>query len=364
MSLSMVLLIACAILLLALFSPTAQAAGCSNEAIRAEQGQAALALSDCRAYELVSPGSIPSVTEDGKLEFGGGKASPGGEALSYFSRYPAQGSQTSSETWLTRRTASGWTVASVDPQMTPSPSKIGLCQSGVALSEDLDAYLLSAGGEIYSTKLPGVNGECGMPAEELVPGEPRGFANLYLRREDEPYALVNQAPAEESPANATFQAGSADLSRVVFSENAQLTPEAPPGFNLYVWADGVVRLVGVLPSGAAVPAKLGASTENWGEGSGGHLMGLAPVSHAVSADGERIYFEANGNLYLRENAGQAPAAEANCKTTSEPGLACTWQLDVTKGLGESGGGVFQFASRDGKRVFFTSDHKLMPSSKA
>jgi hypothetical protein len=162
-----------------------------------------------------------------------------------------------------------------------------------------------------------------------------------------------------TPANATFQAASSDLSRVVFSEAAELTPESVPGSNLFVWSEGSVRAIGILPNGEHVPAKLGAATREWGAGDlSGPLQGLAPVSHAVSADGESVFFEANGGLYLRENAGQAPAAVADCRTTSEAGLACTLQLDRSVGAGSDGGGVFQFASRDGNRVFFISDHAL------
>jgi hypothetical protein len=333
---------------------SAQAA-CPNEAIRAEQGAAALNLPDCRAYELVSPGSSPSLTKESTLEFGGGKASPDGNALSYYSRYPARDSLTSSETWLSRRSASSWSIKSLDPQLTPSPTKNAECQPGVALSENLDAFLLSAGGEQESAGVFNPTGECGRPAEELVAGEPIGYSNLYLRRGEEPYVLVNPPPAGTSPANATYQAASSDLSRIVFSESAPLTPEAPSGSNLFLWADGTVRLVGILPDGEPVPAKLGAATRNWGEP--GTLAGLAPVSHAVSADGERVFFEANGNLYLRENASQDAAAVTDCRTSTSD-LACTLQLDRSLGAGASGGGVFQFASRDGDRVFFTSDHAL------
>jgi hypothetical protein len=353
------LCVSCAALLLTFYlAPSAQAATCSNEAIRAEQGAAALSLPDCRAYELASPGSIPSLSKLSTLDFGGGKASPEGNAISYFSRYPAVGSQTSSETWLSRRTANGWTLTSLDPQLTPAPTENAICQPGVSLSEALDAFLLSAGGDLESVEVS-ASGECGIPAKELVPGEPSGYANLYLRRGDGPYALVNPTPVGVTPANATFQAASSDLSRVVFSEAAELTPESVPGSNLFEWSDGSVRAIGILPNGAHVPAKLGAATREWGGGElSGPLLGLAPVSHAVSADGERVFFEANGNLYLRENAGQAPAAVADCRTTSEPDLACTLQLDRSIGAGSDGGGVFQFASRDGSRVFFTSDHAL------
>ncbi len=355
----LVLCALCAALLLAAFlAPSVRAAPCPNEAIRAEQAPAALALSDCRAYELASPGSTPSLSKLSTLDFGGGKASPDGEAISYFSRYPAEGSRTSSETWLSRRTASGWTVESLDPQLTPTPTEDAICQPGVALSEALDAFLLSAGGDLESVVVD-ASGECGVPSEELVPQEPRGYANLYLRRGSSPYTLVNPAPVGVTPANATFQAASSDLSRVVFSETATLTPDSISGSNLFEWADGTVRAIGILPSGAHVPAKLGAATRDWGDDElGGPLLGLAPVSHAVSTDGERVFFEANGNLYLRENAGQAPAAVANCRTTTEIGLACTLQLDRSLGAGSDGGGVFQFASRDGDRVFFISDHAL------
>jgi hypothetical protein len=349
----------CAALLLASSTvPSAQAATCANEAIRAEQGSAALALPDCRAYELVSPGSNPSLTKFSTFESGGGKASPDGNAISYATRYPAAGSLVSSETWLSRRNTGGWVVTRLDPQLTPSPTKRAECEPGVALSEDLSSFLVSAGGDLESAEAP-APGECGVPAEELVPGEPRGFSNLYLRRASAPYVLANPAPIGVTPANATYQAASADLGRIVFSEQAMLTSESAPGSNLFEWADGVVRAIGVLPSGEHVPAELGAATRDWGgTESSGWLMGLAPVSHAVSADGERVFFEANGNLYLRENAGQAPAATVNCRTTTEPDLACTLQLDVSFGAGLSGGGVFQFASRTGDRVFFTSDHAL------
>lgn len=363
----LVLCVSLAALLLTLsVVPSARAEVCPNEAIRSEQGAAALALPECRAYELVSPGSIASLSQTSVVENGGGKASPDGEALSYFSRYPATGSNTSSETWLSNRTAAGWTVTAVDPQMTPNPSKAS-CSPGVSLSETLGAFIFSAGGELQSSE-ENRTGECGVPMEELVPGEPRGFANLYLRREGGSYELVNPAPLGISPANATFQAASADLSHVVFHEEAELTSNSAPGSDLFEWSEGTVRAIGILPNGEAVPATVGAGSKNWGEFHGLPLSeyGLAPVSHAMSADGERVFFEANGGLYLRENAGQAPAAEANCLTTSEPELGCTVQID--RSFGESapgpGGGVFQFASRDGSRVFFTSDHALTGSATA
>src|ERR1700743_835372 len=67
---------------------SAEAAGCTNEAIRSAQGQAALALPHCRAYELVTPGAQPFIAIGGGLN--GPLASTTGNALFYDTRYPAQ----------------------------------------------------------------------------------------------------------------------------------------------------------------------------------------------------------------------------------------------------------------------------------
>jgi hypothetical protein len=352
-----------AALLLALCSSSVRAAVCVNEAVRAEQGPAALALPECRAYERVSPGSTPAVAAN-NLAVNGGKASLGGGAIAYFSRYPAEGAQNSSEVWLSKRTAAGWTITFVQPQATPAPTQNAICAPGTAFSEFLDVSLLAAGGDLESIEEVH-NGECGGPEEELVPGEPRGFANLYLRHGTDPYVLVNSPPAEVTPANATYQAASPDLSHIVFSESATLAPGSTSKSNLFEWSEGTIREIGILPNGEHVAAKLAAPTAVWGAISPDPQKGLGQVAHAVSVDGERVFFSANGGLYLRENAGQPPAANGNCATTSELAQACTLRLDVSKGgVDGPGGGIFQFASRDGGRVFFTSDHRLLPTSSA
>jgi hypothetical protein len=345
----------------------ASAAACPNESIRSEQGPPASALPECRAYELVSPGQNPYLLSP-ENNIGGGKAASSGSSLAYNTVYPASGSNLNSGTWLSRRSDNGWTLTAAIPQVLPTNTKEGECTPAVAFSENLETQLLWAGGDLSLVPHLG-KGECGLLSDEIIHGEPRGYANLYLRHDETPYTLVNTPPAGVIPGNATFQAGSSDLSRVLFSEDAKLTPEAPAGFNLFEWDGETVHLIGILPNGEPVSATLGAGTENWAKAAGSEggvasSAGLAPVTHAVSADGEMVYFEANGNLYLRENAGQPPAVDQNCKTTTELSNACTLQVDLSLGKGESGGGIFMFASRDGKRVFFTSDHKLTASSGA
>jgi hypothetical protein len=347
----------------------ALAAGCANEAIRAEQGAAALALPDCRAYELVSPDNTPLVL----AERGGGevpnplsatapygmRAADNGDAMAYLSYYPFEGSPSSGFFVRSRRDTTGWRLEAMSPQVLPgASSRFGCEGTTLDYSEDLNASVLTIGRDIQE-EFPD-SSFCGQPQEKLVPDEPSGFANL-LRREapESPYQLVNLTPPTASPANAQFQDASADLSHVVFSEETRLTPDAPLGNDLYMWVRGAVRLVSVLPDGTPVPGDL----VRTGEGE----QSSAPFTHAVSSDGERIFFYAQGNLYLRENAGQVPAASPNCliSESSEPGLACTLQVDAPSQTSDpSGGGVFQYASADGSRVFFTDDNRLTGASTA
>jgi hypothetical protein len=341
----------------------AAAADCSNEAIRADQG--ALALPECRAYELITPGSTPLVSSSGDVNFGV-RAAGDGNAIAYFSYYPFQGATSSGFFFRARRNPGGWSLEAMSPQVLPGASTQVICDAAeLNYSEDLLASVLRIGRDIKE-ELPGAS-FCPQPQDELVPGEPRGFANLLRRAAPgAPYELVNQTPEGASPANAQFQDASDDLSHIVFGEDAQLTPEAPLGYNLYLWAGGTVRLVSFLPNGTPVRGDLAGATKHFtpGGAAGGTTNGTAPITNAVSSNGERVFFYANGNLYLRENAAQPPAATPACGA-SEPGFACTRQIDRSFGEGSSGGGVFQYASADGSRVFFTDESKLtLPSSAA
>lgn len=339
----------------------AHAAGCANEAIRVEQGLAAVALPECRAYELVSPGGNPLVGEAGEVYFGA-KAADDGDAMAYFSYYPFQGSPSSGRFVRSRRGAAGWWLEAMSPPAVPGASESVLCEATeLNYSENLSASVLKIGRDLKEQFPQG--SFCEQPQEQVVPGEPRGFANLLRRgAPDAPYELVNLTQTDAPPANSQFQDASEDLSHIVFGEDSQLTPEAPPGYDLYLWTGGALRLVTFLPDGTPVRGDLAGATQHRTAGipQGGTVTGTAPFTHAVSEDGERVFFYAEGNLYLREDAGQPPAARPNCRI-SEPGLACTLQIDVTQGgLGSPGGGVFQYASGDGSRVFFTSDHALTP----
>src|SRR4029077_18445961 len=113
---------------------------------------------------------------------------------------------------------------------------------------------------------------------------------------------------------------------------------------------GAVHLVTILPDDKTpVQGSLAGATTNGIEGP----HNLANVRFAVSANGSRVFFQAGGDLYVRENGDQEQSpldAEGDCV---DPAKACTLQVDASQGSGPGGGGVFLAANASGSEVFFT-----------
>lgn len=323
---------------------------CANAAIRAEQGVSALALPECRAYEMVSAlDAHPNVTNAlPKIGAGQGaseaEAGAGGGILVYKSYYPPSGAPSLVETFAVERSALGWRTQSLGPSLGPEP--LGACFEHRFFS----ASLL---GEVVSTLPKG----CQEDEPPVAAGEPGSAKNLLVRKEGSAsYQLVDVTPEGVVPGNAVFQGASSDLGRVVFTDPAMLVPGVPSGSDLYIWDEGTVRLVTYLPvSGEAAAGALADGVSN------NVGMGTAPamVSHAVSSDGESVVFSANGDLFVREHASRPPSPISGGKC-SEPALACTLQLDVAEAgaPGTSGSGVFQWGSVDGSRIFFTEESRI------
>src|SRR6185437_4056727 len=103
--------LACAAMLL--LAPGAGAAeGCPNEARRLEQGAAALALPDCRAYEMVSPPRLAPFNNDTTTDF---EASLGGDRMSYFVDTPQAPESKLGIFYLATRGADGWSSQDMIP---------------------------------------------------------------------------------------------------------------------------------------------------------------------------------------------------------------------------------------------------------
>jgi hypothetical protein len=270
------------------------------------------ALPDGRAWELVSPaqkngGEVfpaqPFLASCGPeckpglvAERYPMQSSPDGEAVVYegFPFSPSEGAVRFNE-YLSRRTASGWQTTILSPKLGGSGSEQGYKAFDPALTKGL----------LYQ----------GRPT--LSPEAPAEFANLYSQGSVDPSSLsalltteLHSRPASGSEKfTITYAGASADLSRVFFEANDALTeetpfaPEAidggPSKNNLYEWSEGRLRLVNVAPGNAAtVP---GAAF-----GSGFKLsftsQPIANFSHAISADGSRVFWSSeSGQVYVREN---------------------------------------------------------------
>lgn len=234
--------------------------------------------------------------------------------------------------------------------------------------------------------------------------EPAGFQDLFLHdNETGFYRLVNVTPANAPTPRPTksfqtyfesnFLAGSGHLEDVAFEDELPLTEEAeklspaveaackevPKGRacweqhdDLYVWSEMQqpnVRLVTVLPDGNPLEGRLAGATRNLGL----EPLNLADYRHAISADGSRIFFEAEGKLYVRENAyaGQSKLDKAhetavNGEECAEPEKACTIQLDLPEkgSVGPSGAGKWLGSNAEGTKVFFADENDLTSTAVA
>jgi hypothetical protein len=336
-------------------APAFAAEPCPNEARRVEQGSTYLGA--CRAYEVVSPaGTRPNSAQ----------AAVGGGAVAWNSYFPPDdlAGQTGGQEYLARRAAGSWSTVGVTPPQSPEAALNLNCKPSMFFSPSLARGVLSDGQN--SASLAG-NGEepCVAHNEPSLvseptgwQSEPEGFQNLFVADigEEGPTAwrLVNRTRVGVAPADARLEDASTEehdeLSHIVFGENAQLTEEAPAGFDLYEWFNGEVHLVTFLPDGQPTVGTLVNGFEPAAVDATG---GAAAFTNAVSADGSRVFFVSGGNLYVRLHAEREPQhgalGAAECVSGEH---ACTIQVDASQAGGPGGGGTFLTANTAGTKVFF------------
>jgi hypothetical protein len=304
-------------------------------------------LPDGRVLEMVTPLSnddaeiyapgLPNYTGIGAYPVGTGslfQAAVGGEAITYISEPVSGGNGSSGDSssgghtgdqLLAKRTASGWTQEVI--------SASGRNHSYYeAFSSDLSVGILRAG-----------NGYAETTALLPEAAEFNGGYHVLYERDDTSHderALFTHFTQSEHPGpyglHPLFVGGSSDFSTKVFDANAALSPGAPVGENVYEVKGAQLSLANVLPDGTLEPDAQAGGPEEADDSE----EGSSEFSHAVSADGSRVFWtglESHPNLYMREDGSR------------------TVQLDASQAVGPGGHGHFWTASSDGERVFFTDD---------
>lgn len=310
-----------------------------------EAGAAGL-LADGRQWELTSPASQPGggFIVRGRY-LGVDPAAEDGSAVSYTAAAPLQDHPVGNRApdfnqYLSVRSTHGWVTTEVSAPhafATPLLAETEIQQFNSDLSQDI---LQPAGIEALSDE-----------ASELTPYleepliQPIRWRPLVTGKE--PFANVPPGTVfggTQTHPFTRYAGASPDLRHIVLSSSAHLTPEsqmAPPGGRmLFDWTSGNLQLVSALPNGEPVSGVLGSSI--------GASRGS--IDDAVSNDGRFVFWSAEQSvaLYARDTV----AAE-------------TIRLDLPA-PGASGEGpenpIFQGASADGRRVFFTDEQQLTPDA--
>ncbi len=314
---------------------TAEQATCPNEQLRSGFSSR---LSDCRAYELVTPPVKNGSQFDAKsINAYSSTAATDGEALTLTIQEPRPGAPTAGEHYVATRGASGWIAEDIMPLESYDGTTCPSYQSVYAYSAQLTKDVMEAGGGTSASASNNIHEDpesCNPEGRQVVSGEPVGYENLLVRDNTTgTYQLLNLPPPGVTPADAHFQAASTDLSHVIFTETSPLAEGARYGVeNLYEWGEGALRLVSVLPDGTAVPGSLAAEA------------GTPEHEGVLSSDGSHVLFTYGGALYDRID-GQR-----------------TVQVDEQQGgSGPSGGGSLQAATADGSKVFFSTKASSRPT---
>ena len=342
------------------FAPSSQTTGCSNQVFRT--GPSAI-LPDCRAYELVSPVNKDGVdifdtTERFSYTYGESpppnESSIDGNKVSYtsFRAFGEQPAASFHSQYLSERGADGWKTDGINP-----PSEGGL----PFLGEFLPEYL--AFSPDLSTAW--VRPESALP---LAPDAASESINLY-RRDNATGGYTTISVGEPTIALPPFGEGwrlefggaSADGSYALVGVNDKLTPEAVPGLTsyaqrqYYIWHNGELHAVGILPDGTTHPGRTQVGSLNL---FGAYQGQENTTARAVSDDGSRVFWTALppssgklGPLYVREHADQGVVA-GEC---TEPSKPCTIpiSLPVTEAAELPAAARFWTASADGSKVLFS-----------
>jgi hypothetical protein len=327
---------------------SAQAAGCANEQLRAEQPYG-LELPDCRAYEMVSPLD----KDDNNVLADAVRASVSGEAVTYESKggFSEPLSAMYTDRYIARRGPNGWSTRNITPPYHTYTTSVATPFYELLFTPDLSK------GIVKSEDTP------------LTSGSPAGYDNLYVADTSgaSPYQLVSTVvpplteaqPYLANPIEPVPSGISDDLSRVVFQQEARLTPEAllRKGRNhVYEWANGQLSLIDIPPEGQTLEVE-----DFVGAPGIGNSAQPSDIWHAVSTDGLRVFFTGAEEVTEQEHRegkegrqGQIYVREVDEEETVEVSASQRTNPDP---LGPKPARYWD-ASADGSRMFFASRSEL------
>jgi hypothetical protein len=281
-------------------------------------------LPDGRAYERVSPvdKNGGDITGDGQMVV----ASASGNAISYASRASfadTLGTGGAGQTqYIARRGSGGWATQAITPR--PAPEAFQIFTGGTQIpifSDELASAIL------WAYDLPDVSGDS------------PSVVNLY--REDTatrtivPLDTSQASPLMPGEFSGAFWGASDDARHVSLVFQRPLLPGAPAGVpTVYEWADGALRIAGVMPDGTVPDA-------------GSDVLPKI-YRRTVSPDGSRVMFVSpptgDSQLYMRVD-----------------GERTVWVSGPESSgfVGEPADVMLQAVSGDGRHVLFTTSSPLL-----
>ncbi len=316
-------------------------------------------LPDNRAWEMVSPPQKQGAAVEpppGGGEGGVVQAAANGDAVTYFSTTPivedpANNDQFLAQVLSRRGAEGGWSSEDIaTPNATPVGASIGEGKEYRFFTPDLSEALVEQFN--LDTEPPPLSPEVTERTDYIRDDLSGSYLPLVTPANTPPGTKIarplesGEFPFESPFLLRTFIDATPDLSHVVLASHEALTPGAKKvggqWGSLYEWTAGKLALVSVLPDEEQDlngETFLGSQSRN--------------MRNAISNDGVRV-------IWSDEEGSEKPLYMRNMTTGK------TGELDLAQKIGEPSEhrAVFQVASTDGSRVFFTDDQKLTADSTA
>jgi DNA-binding beta-propeller fold protein YncE len=302
-----------------------------------------LSLPDGRGWEMVSPPEKHGGLVEPLLLEGAVQAAASGDAFTFLSEQSlfseARGAPTFAQV-LARRSSSGWIAEDIaTPHDSPSGQGVGQGQEYRLFSSELARAAVEPFGP-FTPLAP--------QATERTPyirdNETGVFTPLLT-----PADVTNSAKFEGNPTRSQgpvrLLAATPDLTHAILHAEGAVPLTSPPtNGGLYEWSPEGLQLVSVLPGEAPIPGALGFDNQE--------------TRNAISADGSRVFWE--GEATVEEVSATHLFVRQTIKGE-------TLQIDVPA-PGASGAGIaapiFQGATPDGSKVFFTDEQALTQGATA